>query len=352
MGSRRSIALVKTGPMSDVVHGLPVVSDILRAMPGARVDFIVEEAWSEVARLHPGIGQVVPVAVRRWRAHPWTARTRGEIAATRKRLRGASYELVIDIQGRRESAWVARLAAAPIAGFSIRSASEPLASLAYRRRFDVQDDLHPIERVRSLAAQALGYAIEGPPAFDLEPPAWTPTGFPEGACALLLHGASDASRQWPAEHWSALIPSLAAMGVRSVLPWDSQRERESAQRICADASRSGETVALAPVVLPHLSLDACAAAIDASEVVIGVDTGLTHLSAALGAPTVALFGATSASRRGPYWSASACSLGGDGSWPQVDEVVAAAEQVVTAAVREAWQRRGRQRPEAAQTITH
>ncbi|OYV35579.1 MAG: lipopolysaccharide heptosyltransferase I, partial [Thiomonas sp. 20-64-5] len=59
--------IVKTSSMGDVVHALPVVHDILAAHPGARIDWLVEEAYADIVRAHPGVRRVIPLALRRWR---------------------------------------------------------------------------------------------------------------------------------------------------------------------------------------------------------------------------------------------------------------------------------------------
>ncbi len=314
-----NIALIKTSSMGDVIHALPVVTDIVRAFPHARIDWIVEEALAELPALHPSVRAVIPVAIRRWRRSLFKPGTRREIAGLRDRLRSAHYDLAIDLQGLFKSAWVARMAGAPIAGFSHRCAREPLAALAYRYRYDVDVSRHAIERLRELAGKALGYCAQDPPVFALSRPDEPVPSLPDAPFALLLHATSRAEKLWPDDHWRALIARLAEQGITSALPWGNAVEHERALALVGNR--------FAPVVLPRLTLNQCAAAIGRACLVVGVDTGLTHLAAALDAPTVALFAATPAWRFGPYWTSRAASLGDDGRWPDVDEVMAAAEQV-------------------------
>ena len=69
--------LVKTSSLGDVVHNLPVVTDIQRHLPGAVIDWVVEEGFADIPRLHPGIRRVIPVALRRWRKQLFAADTSG-----------------------------------------------------------------------------------------------------------------------------------------------------------------------------------------------------------------------------------------------------------------------------------
>lgn len=309
------IALIKTSSMGDVIHAMPVVTDIAAGVPGARIDWVVEESFADLPRLHPAVGDVIPVAVRRWRRTPWSPAVWSEVRAARARLRSAGYDLALDLQGLVKSALVARWTGAPVAGFARGCAREPLATLAYARRYSVAMDTHAIERLRLLAAAALGYALRGGPVFGLALPATAASWRPAQRYVVLLHATSRDEKLWPAARWSALAATLAATGRACVLPWGSERERAAARELVRAVPLS--------IVPPRLTLAQCAGLLAGADAVVGVDTGLTHLATALGVPTVALFAATPAWRFGPTWSARARSLGEDGQWPQVAEVVEA-----------------------------
>lgn len=313
------IALIKTSSMGDVIHALPVVTDLCTAEPGVLIDWVVEESFADLPRLHPGVADVVPVAIRRWRKHWFSAACRAERKQVRERLAAARYDLVLDLQGLLKSALVARWARGPRAGFSFRCAREPIASFLYHRRYDVDMSRHAIERLRELAGAALGARFDTPPVFGLQAPTLAATGLVPLAgnrpCAVLLHATSRAEKQWPESSWATLIDLLADCGLASVLPWGSESERMAAQRL-ADGHPDA-------IVAPRMSLAQCAALLATARCVVGVDTGLTHLACALDVPTVALFAATPAWRFGPYWTERAIGLGEAGQWPDPDAVMAA-----------------------------
>ncbi len=306
--------------MGDVIHALPVVSDLIAARPGIEIDWLVEESFADLPGLHPGVDQTLAVAVRRWRRTPLSATVRAEVKGLARRLRERRYDLALDLQGLVKSAWLAWLTGAPIAGFDWGSAREPLATLAYRHRYPVPNDLHAIERLRQLAGQAIGYPVSGLPRFDLRPPGLELPWCPARPYAVFLHATSRADKQWPAAHWVTLATRLLAQGVSVVLPWGSPAEQSQAQAIADQGGRAPGAAAI--VVAPRLSLAECASLLAGARMVAGVDTGLTHLAAALGRPTAALFAATPGWRYGPYWSTRAASLGELGVWPQPDEVLA------------------------------
>lgn len=307
------IALIKTSSMGDVIHTFPVVSDMVRALPGVDIDWVVEESLADLPELHPAVRTVTRVAVRRWRRTPLAAGTRTEIRAVRRELARERFDLVLDLQGLLKSAWIARWAEGPRAGFSWRCAREPLASLSYGRRFDVDMGAHAIERGRQLAAQACGYELIGLPRFGLSVPGERLDCVPPGDYAVLLHATSREEKRWPADHWRTLIDGLAARRVTPLLPWGSDAERAQAEALCAGRPSAR--------VLPRLGLAQCAILLRDAAAVVGVDTGLTHLSAALERPTVALFAATPAWRFGPYWTDRAVSLGSPGVWPDPQAVI-------------------------------
>lgn len=308
--------------MGDVIHALPVVSDIVSARPDVEIDWVVEEAFADLPRLHPSVGEIVPVAVRRWRRSLGRVSTWSEIRAVRARLRARRYDLALDLQGLAKSALVARWTGAPIAGFSRACAREPIAALAYSQRFDVDLNAHAIERLRALASQALGYRAEGLPRFGLQAPALALGWRPAGPYVVFLHATSRAEKQWPARDWIELGRRFAQRRIAVLLPWGSAAEEAAATQLAG-------AIGAAAVVAPRLTLGQCARMLDDAVAVVGVDTGLTHLAAALDVPTVALFAATPAWRFGPYWSPRARSLGADGVWPGVGAVEQAVGEVAT-----------------------
>ena len=97
------VLLVKTSSLGDVVHNLPVATDIRQHFPDARIDWAVEESFAEIPRLHPAVQDVIPVAPRRWRKSLLRRATREEVARVRARLMAVSYDFVIDTQGVRGS---------------------------------------------------------------------------------------------------------------------------------------------------------------------------------------------------------------------------------------------------------
>ncbi|TIS32532.1 MAG: lipopolysaccharide heptosyltransferase I, partial [Mesorhizobium sp.] len=175
--------------------------DALRNRPDISFDWCVEEAFAAVVALHPAIGTIHKVALRRWRKKPFDRGTWREMAGLRRALRSRRYDLVIDAQGLLKSAVVAKQSGAPIAGFDRSSAREPSATLLYERKYAVRRELHAIERTRRLFGLALGYQPDlSTLNSGIVPPAGGLSGV-EGKTAFLLHGTSREDKKWPVEDW-------------------------------------------------------------------------------------------------------------------------------------------------------
>jgi lipopolysaccharide heptosyltransferase I len=101
------ILFVKTSSLGDVVHHCPAVSDAARSIPGAEIDWVVEESFAAIPSMHPAVRRVLPLALRRWRHGWWRASTREEVRAFRRALRAESYDAVVDTQSLLKSALVA-----------------------------------------------------------------------------------------------------------------------------------------------------------------------------------------------------------------------------------------------------
>lgn len=309
------VLLVKTSSLGDVVHNLPVVSDLVAMQPALTIDWVVEEAFAVIPRLHPQVSRVLPVAVRRWRRAPWGSDVRAEVCRFLNDLRGVTYDAVIDTQGLLKSAWIARAAHGVRHGLDWSSSREPLAWF-YEHTYRVPWGQHAVERNRSLAAQAMGYAITTPARYGVTAAArdfaWL-SG--RSYYAVLLHATSAERKLWSEAHWIELGRTLAARGVTSVLPWGAEAERLRSERLAQHIPQS--------IVPERMDLAALASLLAQARVVVGTDTGLTHLAGALGVPTVGLYCATDPAATGLYACARATNVGGIGMTPAVDAVVRA-----------------------------
>ncbi len=277
-----NVLLVKTSSLGDLLHTLPAVTDAQRLVRDLRVDWVVEEAYAQIPAWHPAVRRVITVALRRWRHQPLAAWRSGEWQRFQRGLRASQYDRVVDAQGLLKSALITRLARGERWGYSPRSAREPLAAIAYQRAVPVARGQHAVRRLRELFAAALGYSLAETP-LDYGVGGSFPPRLGNGPL-VFLHGTTWHSKHWPLPEWQRLAALAGALGWRVRLPWATLQERLRAERIAA----AGPHVE----VLPAASLGTLAAVINEARAVVGVDTGLAHLAAALNVPSVTLYAAS------------------------------------------------------------
>lgn len=311
------ILFIKTSSLGDVIHHMPALTEARARRPSDRFAWVVEEAFAPLVRLHPAVDTVIPVAVRRWLwlplLAPWTW---CEIAGFRHALRQRAYDAVVDTQGLIKSALMARWARGPRHGYDAQSIKEPLASRLYDVRHRVERQQHAIARNRALTGAALGYAPQGAPDYGLDR-----ARIAQAAArpyVVLLHATARAEKEWSEQSWRMLALALGAT-IDVVLPWGNEAERTRAVRIAA-----GIAHARVPERRP---LDATARLIAGASFVVGVDTGLLHLAAALSVPLVAIFAGSDPGLTGPMGAGPMRVLGGNGAPPSVDEVQHAIETI-------------------------
>lgn len=321
----RSVLVVRPSSLGDIVHSLALVSDIEAHVPGTAIDWVAEEAFVPLVAMDPRIRHVIPIAFRRWRHSLAQLHTLREFGAFASDLRLSRYTAILDLQEQLKGALVARLARGVRHGFDRRNIREPVATVLHDAHHAIERNQHFIDKARALAAATLGYAVQGPPRWGLVPPARNDV-MPAGPYALAFHATSRADKLWPEASWQGLIANFAQAGFTVLLPWGNAEERARSDRLAQAAPNA--------VVPPRQSLPALATLARHAEVVVGVDTGLTHLAAALATPTVALFTTTDASlagvaRAGPH----AEDLGGNGHVPSLDAAIAATARVLRDAPR-------------------
>jgi len=274
------VLLIKMSSLGDVVHALPAVSDA--AARGIRFDWVVEEAFAEIPARHPAVDRVLPIAWRRWRQH--LVRDRQALGRFVSGLREHRYDLILDAQGLYKSAVVTGLAhGRRKAGFSRSSAREAGAAVFYDMALPVPRGQHAIVRLRQLFAAALGYPTpdtDAPLDFGIAP-AQRLEAQSDGC--VFLHGTTWDSKHWPVRFWQDLGRLARSDGFALALPAGNESELTRARGI-------GGPLA---TVWDRLPLDRLMEALTGSRLVIGVDSGLSHLAAALSVPTLVLYGSTS-----------------------------------------------------------
>lgn len=295
------ILFVKLGSIGDVVHTLPALAAVRRAMPGAKISWVVERRAAEILRDNPLLETLIEVDTKGLRRWPLSGETLPATRRQLRRLRASPFDLSIDFQGLLKSALVSRLSGARRrVGFSRAHLREPASRFLLTETVRIPARLNVIRKNLALASGALG--VELPLAAEtLEFPVHVSPGHVREAdevvqtigerFTILNPGGGWPTKLWDAVRFGELADALLVkQGLRTVVTY-GPGERELAERVVA-SSRTGAATAVSPSLKGFYALARRAA------VYVGGDTGPTHLAVAAGAPVVGLFGPTEWWRNG------------------------------------------------------
>ena len=344
------ILLVKLSSLGDVLHNLPIVWDLRKRLPHAQIDWIVEEAY--VHLLEPlkttdsfrGIDRIIPVAFRRWRKNLFSINTWSEFFAMRKSLQVSTYDFVLETQGLLKSALVCALAKkssnAVVAGLgnaTEHSGYEPMARIFYTESVHVPVKCHAIDRSRWVMCSAFDWPLLNR---NEEPPLFYPQQFVEqlpllhfeglkktnesmpAPYVVCFHSTARAAKRWPNDLWVELGKALSSQGYQVILPWGSESEMKVSALIASQISGA--------IVPRAFSIEEAYRLVAHAALTIGVDTGLTHLAAVLGKPTIEIYCDSPKWKTEGYWSGKIINLGDYKHIPQANTVLQAAQDLLGA----------------------
>lgn len=317
------ILLIRISSLGDVLHNMPIVQDLLCQFPEAEIDWVVEEAYVELLKLNPGIRKILPVALRRWRKQMLDLQTWREYSNFKQNLQQEHYDLVLETQGLFKTGWLMHLAKLTPNGKKVGLANategsgyEAISRLFHHQSITVARRTHAILRGRQVAAAAAAYTIETKPAFGINVPQ-LPTEslphLPDRPYAIFFHGSAGQQKRWPTDCWIELATALEAYQCPILLPWGNTTEKRDAEQLAAKMSKA--------IVLPQLSMLQAIYVTYHASLVVGVDTGLTHIAAAYLRPTVEIYCASPRWKTEGNWSDRIINLGDDGQVPSVEQVV-------------------------------
>jgi heptosyltransferase-1 len=280
------VLIVKMSSMGDIIHTLPAINDASTALPDIQFDWVAEEAFVEIPLWHKHVKQVIPIALRRWRKQIYQSLRQREIQHFYKQLRSQYYDKVLDAQGSIKSAITTRLSRGYRVGLDKNSVREVFANLAYQEKFSVPWKQHAIDRSRQLFAKAFGYPLpKTPPCYAIDKTRLNFTKFALPKNYLVfVPNASWPTKCWPETYWYSLTEHAAKEKITVFIPWGNEEEKKRALRIRGKH--------LNVTVLPPLRLNELASVLLQAKAAVCVDTGLSHLAAALEVPSITLYGPT------------------------------------------------------------
>ncbi len=307
------ILIVKLSAFGDIIHALPALDDLLARPEISEVHWLVDARYVFVTEIFPTEVVVHTVALRG--EHPVAS-----VWQAIRTLRIVGFDTVLDLQGLLKSALLARAAGSPVFGIDSEHLRETASRFLIRPVCFHADERHVVQQYRRVAAapfannpkqspaSPLSYA---PPHIDLaETHIKTDNSLLQGLNLadkpyVLLHSSGGwKTKQLPEQTWIAIGNELRDSAKTAVFSWGNQAEQALAQRLAAACNG---------FALPErLNMSALCTVLQGARAIVGADTGLMHLAAALDVPTITFWGPSASWRSAPLNGAN--DLQGDRNW--------------------------------------
>jgi heptosyltransferase-1 len=280
------ILILKLASMGDLIHLLPALTDAKQAHPNIVFDWVIDTHFSEIATWHKAIDQPILTDHRTWRSHLTKKSTYHAINNMLRIVRNTKYDLVIDAQGNLKTAFLSLFTKGKTAGWDGASIPEWGAHFCYSIKAFCSKKNHAITKMRSLLADTIGYSLPtSTPDYQIEINKLKAPSFPLPLnFFVFVPNASHPSKLWPTSYWKTLIKQSESLGYSILLPWGSLKEKKQAEELAACSSNA--------IALPKMSLSEIGFILSQAKKVVSMDTGLSHIAAALDIPTITLYGPT------------------------------------------------------------
>jgi heptosyltransferase I len=284
------LAIVKLSALGDIIHAMVALQFIKQHSPGIQIDWIVEDRFAGVLQCNPDISQLLTVNLK-------TLKTRkANIFQEIKKIRGYAknnYDLVIDAQGLIKSAVTSRLLGKRVAGFDANSIREKAASWFYDAKVACAYHANTIDRNAFVLSKPLGFSIAGDQILGKKPFLYAKNSNPQldgffpnkRNTIVFVIGSSWESRNYPPEKFVKIAQELEE---NCLVVWGNELEKLKADwmsKQCANIT-----------AMPYLDLNDLKAVVARADLLIGNDTGPTHMAWALNKPSITIFGPTPTSR--------------------------------------------------------
>ncbi len=303
------ILIVKLGSIGDIVHTLPALAAVRKAMPRAEISWVVERRSAEILRDNPLLDRLIEVDTKALRRGLVSGETLRAPRQQLRQLRASAFDLALDFQGLLKSASIARLSGAHrVFGFSRDSLREPISRILLSKSIPISKNTHVIRKNLELVSGALGITIprnvrdlDFPIATQPEHRTEAENAAPKSGVgyAILNPAGGWPTKLWSAERFGRLADELwSHHGLHSLITY-GPGEAELAEK-ALESSQSGKAQAV------RLSLKGFYELAKRAQVYVGGDTGPTHIAIAAGSPVVGLFGPTEWWRNGSLRDEDIC----------------------------------------------
>jgi heptosyltransferase-1 len=284
------IAIVKLSALGDIIHAMVALQFIRQHAPDIQIDWIVEERFAGILQNNPDISHILTVNLKALKKNK--SAVFQEIKKIRRYAKNR-YDLVIDAQGLIKSAVVARLLGKRVAGFDVNSIREKAASWFYDVKVACAYHENTIDRNALVLSAPLGFSVTRNQILGKKPFLYADNANPQldgffsgnRNTIVFVIGSTWESRNYPPEK---VVNIAQALQENCLVVWGNGQEKSKADwmsKQCANIK-----------VMPKLDLNDLKAVVSRADLVIGNDTGPTHMAWALNKPSITIFGPTPTSR--------------------------------------------------------
>jgi heptosyltransferase-1 len=279
------ICIVKLSAMGDIIHAMVALQFIKKVLPHSQIDWVVESAFSDVLKNNPHIDNILPINLKSIKKKKSTIFTQYKIL---KSYSKNNYDIVIDAQGLLKSAITAKIIGAKtIAGFDKSSIREGIASYFYDKKVNIAYEANTIDRNVAVICEPLGVKVSSNDILEKEKFLYSCShvkNLPKKFNVFVI-GSTWESRNYPKEKF---VEIAEALKTDTFIVWGSEDEHKKSLWM----QEQSEFLHL----LPRGSLDELKDVISKCSLLIGNDTGPTHMAWGLNVASITIFGPTPTNR--------------------------------------------------------
>lgn len=286
----RRYCIVMLSAVGDAVHVLPVVNAIKRADPHSQITWVLQPGPAALVDAHPAVDEIV----RFDRSRGWRA-----FLDVRDAFRNRQFDVVLGLQDYLKAGILTAITPAPLKLGYDRARARDANWLFTNRRLPhhepqhIQDEYLEFVNALGMEPEPVVWRI-GPWDNEREWQREFTRRFDRPIVSLVI-GTSRPQKDWIAERWGELADALSGrFGLQPVLVGGRSLREEATERVILERTRHK------PVSALNSGLRRLVSILDASALVISLDTGPLHVAVALGRPVISLLGFSNPLRTGPY----------------------------------------------------
>ena len=275
------IAIVKLSSLGDIVHSMVVLQFIKKHYPESVIDWVVEKRFKGILENNPHINQIHTVNLNKVKRDKSLKLLFTEVSKVKN---FGKYDVVIDFQGLIKSAIITKfISSRKVVGFDKNSIRERVSSYFYDQKVAIGYDQNTIVRYVKLISEALSIKITNDDIINKEFYLFSKSELliPQTPYIVFVVGSTWPSRNYPKEKFTQVAQAIKKS---CIVIWGNEKEKEKAEWMSSESNYIQ--------VMPKLSLDDLKHVIGHASLLIGNDTGPSHMSWALNIPSIILFGPT------------------------------------------------------------